>query len=153
MIDCGYKMTNQNIHCFMVEFDPGIDGTPPIFRDQQGQPLDPVPPGAMYWMHRKIWCVVHHVPCSHLCVVTPGGNVWDIDSIGCQRFYPHNCWIRHGDPPNVTDDKDGQTCDAGRGSFGGNGCHVFLCDGEFIDLDRQDADYFYSLRREHRAKM
>ena len=148
---------SQNIQCVMVDFDPGPDGQTPTWRDKAGNVLENLAPGSMYWMHRKITCVAHQVPCSHLMVVAPGGAMWDIDSIGCGRMYPHNCWIRHGEPPQVTVDKDGSnTCDSGRGSFTGRASHVFLWDGEFIDLNRLEHEgtaYFYALKRDHRARL
>lgn len=44
----------------------------------------------------------------------------------------HKCWVRHGNPPNITVDKNGVTCAAGAGSImSSNGYHGFLQNGEF----------------------
>ena len=44
---------------------------------------------------------------------------WDIDgrANNCSMLEDrtHRCWVRHGEPPDVTVDKDGPTCTAGRG--------------------------------------
>lgn len=41
----------------------------------------------------------------------------------------HKCWCRHGDAPNVTVDKNGNTCAAGAGSILVDGWHGFLRNG------------------------
>jgi hypothetical protein len=70
-------------------------------------------------------------PC--LCVMTPGG-IWRIDTRASNCTMPydyaHRCWIRHGEPPNVTVDKAGVTCAAGAGSIQCDTYHGFLRDGE-----------------------
>ena len=43
----------------------------------------------------------------------------------------HRCWIRHGEPPAITVDKDGRTCDAGGGSIRAGIYHGFLRGGVF----------------------
>lgn len=69
-------------------------------------------------------------PC--LTVMTPGG-VWRIDSrasnCGSPYDYEHRCWVRHGEPPAVTVDKEGVTCVAGAGSIQCGDFHGFLRDG------------------------
>lgn len=71
-----------------------------------------------------------------LCVQTPGG-VWQIDSrasnCGLPYDYDHRCWVRHGDPPNITVDKDGKTCAAGAGSIQCGTYHGFLQGGALTD--------------------
>lgn len=42
---------------------------------------------------------------------------------------PHACWVRHGEPPLVTVDKNGVTCNAGAGSIIGGNWHGFLRNG------------------------
>lgn len=42
---------------------------------------------------------------------------------------PHACWVRHGEPPNVTVDKNGVTCRAGAGSIIADDFHGFLRNG------------------------
>lgn len=147
----------MNIRCFMINFDLGPEGGAPTFRHADGRILDPAPPGAMFWMDYKISCpfLLDRVPCRHLFVVAPSGTLWPIDSKGCADPSPHICWSRHGDPPSITVDKRGSGCrgKAGKGSFSDGKCHVFLWDGEFIDLDRVDPEYFYALNRGHRARL
>jgi len=72
-------------------------------------------------------------PC--LCVLTPGG-IWRIDSRASNCTMPydytHRCWVRHGEPPNITVDKVGVTCQAGAGSILIGGWHGFLRNGELV---------------------
>lgn len=67
-----------------------------------------------------------------LWVQTPGGS-WCIDSRASNCTMPydydHRCWIRHGEPPNVTVDKNGKTCAAGAGSIQCGNYHGFLQNG------------------------
>ena len=116
-----------------------------------------VPPGAMWWEHYvEGWFPKgpedHHPqsvpeyrkhptdpsflfadgPC--LCVMTPGG-IWRVDSRASNCTLPydydHRCWVRHGEPPNVTVDKSGgPTCAAGAGSIQCGTYHGFLVAGE-----------------------
>jgi hypothetical protein len=69
---------------------------------------------------------------AHLIVNTPGGS-WDIDSRASNCTLPqdkvHRCWVRHGEPPNVTVDKNGVTCNAGAGSIIRGNYHGFLQNG------------------------
>ena len=71
-------------------------------------------------------------------VKLPSGNYWCIDGrcSNCTRpdDKEHRCWIRHGEPPELTVDKNcepGQTtCSAGAGSIDDNGrYHGFLRNG------------------------
>jgi hypothetical protein len=43
----------------------------------------------------------------------------------------HRCWVRHGEPPRITVDKNGPTCQAGAGSILAGDYHGFLRDGAF----------------------
>lgn len=67
-----------------------------------------------------------------LHVMTPGG-LWVIDSrasnCGLPYDYEHRCWVRHGEPPVVTVDKNGRTCHAGGGSIMCGSYHGFLQGG------------------------
>lgn len=71
-----------------------------------------------------------------LYVVTPGGD-WLIDGRASNCTQPgddiHRCWIRHGDPPIITVDKNGNTCSAGAGSIAIGNYHGFLKNGELTD--------------------
>lgn len=69
---------------------------------------------------------------SIICRV-PKAHDWHIDgpASNCARpNEPHHCWVRHGDPPNLTVDKNGNTCAAGAGSIQTKEWHGFLRDGE-----------------------
>lgn len=67
-----------------------------------------------------------------LLVVTPGGS-WNIDSRASNCGKPidnvHRCWVRHGTPPEITVDKNGDTCSAGAGSIQCGSYHGFLRNG------------------------
>lgn len=55
-----------------------------------------------------------------LIVATPGGE-WMIDGRANNCTKPedrlHRCWVRHGEAPEITVDKNGNTCSAGAGSI------------------------------------
>lgn len=67
-----------------------------------------------------------------LCVRTPGGD-WIVDqrasNCGLPNDNAHRCWVRHGEPPDVTVDKAGVTCNAGAGSIQAGDYHGFLQQG------------------------
>jgi hypothetical protein len=76
----------------------------------------------------------------HLIVRCPNGaestRDWDIDSrcsnCGLPGDHLHRCWVRHGEPPNLTVDKAGVTCNAGAGSIALPHWHGFLRNGELV---------------------
>lgn len=98
--------------------------------------LRDAPDGAMWdatWLHsvpdrcgpdgRAIVCRV------------PNKHNWQIDGFAsnCTRpNEPHKCWVRHGEPPNLTVDKNGNTCSAGAGSILTPSWHGFLRNGELM---------------------
>ena len=98
-------------------------------------------PGMMWnahWMPE--WC--RGPDGLSLVVVCPGGTQWMIDGQASNCTMPsdlgpfdqaHRCWVRHGDPPNLTVDKNGRTCQAGAGSIQAGQYHGFLRNGEFTD--------------------
>jgi len=88
----------------------------------------------------------------YLCCRMPGNHDWAIDgrATNCdspckvcgvpyhahenkghnyEDARPHQCWIRHGPPSNLTVDKNGVTCGAGAGSIVVPGWHGFLTAG------------------------
>lgn len=71
-----------------------------------------------------------------LVVRCPDGHDWIVDgeANNCTRKgdRSHHCWIRHGEPPDVTVDKDGDTCLAGAGSILTPKWHGFLRNGVLI---------------------
>lgn len=100
--------------------------------------LGNVQPGAMWYAW---WFDDTFVPQGehNLAVKTPGGE-WCIDSQSRNCGIPddrqqerHHCWIRHGEPPNITVDKAGATCSAGAGSIQCNSYHGFLRNGYLED--------------------
>lgn len=114
-------------------------------------------PGAMWdaWWMGDLW----RGPDGRCLVVKlPNGHDWTIDGIAsncdapcldcgapmsahlaqsptipCRRLNPtpHKCWVRHGEPPRITVDKNGVTCHAGAGSILSGDYHGFLRDGVF----------------------
>ncbi len=109
--------------------------------------------GVMFWVTFSGGaCDLHEPPCAqHLYVVLPNGSWWGIDGRAsncdspcatCKTPYnrhlpghafidskPHHCWVRHGEPPLITVDKDGTTCGAGGGSIQAGDFHGFLRNG------------------------
>jgi hypothetical protein len=95
-------------------------------------------PGAMWlawWLDDMYTPQGEH----NLVVKTPGGE-WTIDgqANNCtmkddMKQERHHCWIRHGEPPLVTVDKNGTTCQAGAGSIQCNSYHGFLRNGYLED--------------------
>lgn len=94
-----------------------------------------VPAGGMWfadWM-QDIW---KGPDGKCLNVMTPGGP-WCIDSdaSNCTRKDDkvHKCWVRHGVAPDITVDKNGDTCAAGAGSIMCRDYHGFLQKGYLVD--------------------
>jgi hypothetical protein len=100
-------------------------------------PLRDAPPGAMWdawWLKR----IAEGPDGRCLIVKLPNGNDWTIDGQASNCTMPddhqqklHHCWVRHGEPPNITVDKNGVTCAAGAGSILSGDYHGFLVNGEF----------------------
>jgi hypothetical protein len=72
-----------------------------------------------------------------LVMKCPGGSDWTIDGRASNCTLPgdneHRCWVRHGDVPQITVDKNGLTCAAGAGSIQAGNYHGFLRNGVFTD--------------------
>lgn len=66
----------------------------------------------------------------------PDGQDWFIDGRASNCTMPgdkiHKCWCRHGAPPDLTVDKNGNTCNAGAGSIQTRNWHGFLRGGFFV---------------------
>lgn len=97
-------------------------------------------PGAMWdaWWYRGVTGgpFLDPLPDGRSIVVTlPNGHDWCIDMRSSNCTLPddtaHHCWVRHGEPPNITVDKDGLTCQAGAGSIQSGSYHGFLKSGQF----------------------
>ncbi|MBI5697625.1 MAG: hypothetical protein HZC29_03855 [Thaumarchaeota archaeon] len=75
-------------------------------------------------------------PRGHLIVRMPDGGTWGTDSkaSNCtmKEDRTHRCWIKHGEAPNLTVDKQGHTCQAGAGSIQMISWHGFLRNGELV---------------------
>jgi hypothetical protein len=71
-----------------------------------------------------------------LMVILPNGHEWMIDGRASNCTKPddwqHRCWVRHGDPPHLTVDKNGVTCQAGAGSILAGDYHGFLRNGRLV---------------------
>lgn len=104
------------------------------------------PPGAMWyadwiiaqqekWNPENPWWHFGAGPDGHaLCARTPGGE-WHLDARATNCTRPtdntHRCWVRHGEAPYITVDKNGDTCAAGAGSIVSGSYHGFLRNGYF----------------------
>lgn len=95
-------------------------------------------PGAMWdatWHHDvPAWCGFDG---RAIIVKLPNGHDWAIDgrASNCtlKDDTEHRCWIRHGEPPHLTVDKNGRTCAAGAGSIASDGWHGFLRNGMLVE--------------------
>jgi hypothetical protein len=123
---------SERIKCFFVE----VDGAKGLWLDgETWRPFAELPVGGMYfadWYKRK------GTDGHSLIVRTPGGD-WLVDQRASNCSRPnddvHRCWVRHGTPPNVTVDKNGNTCGCGCSiGFGPNfnRYHGFLRDGWLV---------------------
>lgn len=93
------------------------------------------PPGAMW---DAAWLYTMYGPTQDgrvIIVRCPDGDDWTIDGRASNCTNPsdrvHKCWVRHGQPPMLTVDKNGITCNAGGGSIMTSKYHGFLRNGEF----------------------
>lgn len=102
-------------------------------------PLRDAPVGAIwdaFWLHDSTLCGADG---KALICRLPGNHDWHIDGpcSNCpwqnDRDASHKCWVRHGEPPNITVDKNGDTCPAGGGSIQAPGWHGFLRNGELVN--------------------
>lgn len=103
----------------------------------EGRGVNNAPVGAMWdadWFHdTKEMCGPDG---KSINVMTPGGP-WCIDQRASNCTLPqdnvHRCWVRHGEPPEITVDKNGNTCAAGAGSILIGKYHGFLRNGHLTD--------------------
>lgn len=133
------------VTCFLVEL---IDDGPRVRRADTGEifeSLTACPPGAMWdapWMHDHgklkggYLLGGPNTDGRWLVVRLPNGRDWCIDSRASNCTKPdddrHRCWIRHGTPPVLTVDKNGETCAAGAGSIQAGDYHGFLRNGQLV---------------------
>lgn len=126
--DCGYvfkRTDNRQVNDEQIYVD--IDGKEYTLRN-------PVP-GMMYdsW-----WMPDRYKGADGRCltVICPDGKLWQVDARARNCTMPddnvHRCWVRHGEWPDVTVDKNGVTCQAGGGSIDTGTWHGFLRNGYFV---------------------
>jgi hypothetical protein len=142
--DCGAPIPEGHFLCTDGSYSDGLPQyqvlRKRLYNTASGQPE----PGDLFWAswyhdpERRSHCMYWDNcsdPRGHLVAVLPNGHHWDIDSratnCGSKDDRTHRCWVRHGEPPNVTVDKAGDTCSAGAGSILAAGWHGFLVNGEF----------------------
>lgn len=130
--DCGYVFREEDVWQRFTEriyrrTDTGEEMT-----------LRDAPAGAMWYAE---WLDRMYVPQGphNLMVKTPGGE-WCVDgqASNCMmkddfKQEKHHCWVREGEPPNVTAGKGGPTCSAGAGSIQCGNYHGFLRNGYLED--------------------
>ena len=144
----------MNIKCFMVEprevvvGESGRRTCKDWIRPDTGEVKEwphQFGPGAMwvaFWTEDRLranpegYSYANLGPDGHvLNVETPGGT-WCIDSRARNCTMPddkqHRCWVRHGEAPYITVDKNGLTCAAGAGSIMAGNYHGFLRNGELV---------------------
>lgn len=98
-------------------------------------------PGAMW--DASYWDTDQGYDGKAMHVICPGGVEWTIDGRASNCTLPndkvHRCWLRTGEPPNLTVGKSGlpgqTTCQAGAGSIGTRNWHGFLSAGR-LQLNR-----------------
>ncbi len=130
---CGYVFTAEDhrrydVQCLYRRSDTGEE----LMRSQ-------APAGAM-WYDASLDASYVPQGLHNLMVRTPGGD-WAVDgnARNCgqpedRRQEHHHCWIRHGEPPDITVDKSGgPTCTAGSGSIQCHDYHGFLRNGWLED--------------------
>lgn len=130
--DCGYEFTNEDQWQHFME---------PLYSRQDNREaiytLNDAPVGAIWqctW-YEDIQSM-RGTDGKSYCVKTPGGD-WVIDSQASNCTMPtdtvHKCWVRHGEPPMFTVDKNGNTCAAGGGSIQMGNYHGHLINGELTN--------------------
>jgi hypothetical protein len=106
-----------------------------LFSRSDGGPLTTLREASAGAMWYADWWLPNNVgPDGHVLTVRiPGGHDWMVDgrASNCTRKddKTHRCWVRHGTPPLVTVDKNGDTCQAGAGSIQTDDWHGFLRNG------------------------
>lgn len=123
---CGYTFTADDAWQDFTEalYRRGDTGEMTTIRD--------APDGAMW---DAFWYPWKGPDGRSLVAKCPGGHEWMIDGRASNCSLPndtqHRCWVRHGEPPRLTVDKNGLTCAAGAGSILAGNYHGFLRDGAF----------------------
>jgi len=125
---CGYKffkddewhLLSRNVYLYP-------DGTETVLSEAK--------PGSMWYAS---WYNKKGLDGHSVVVKLPNGNDWLIEgkATNCDRpdDKDHLCWVRHGEAPNFTVDKNGNTCSAGAGSISSGNYHGFLRDGKLTPI-------------------
>lgn len=99
--------------------------------------LRDAPAGAIWNAHWMLHGKEEAGDGQYLVVKLPNGNDWAIDSRANNCTMPtddvHQCWVRHGEAPEIHVDKNGQTCAAGAGSILSGNYHGFLHHGWLVE--------------------
>jgi hypothetical protein len=129
---CGFEYTEKNsVKQLFTDDQYGSEDRPgELFSIREA------PVGAMWevpWYHdMKNMCGLDGLA---YILMTPGGQ-WHIDGRASNCTMPeddiHRCWVRHGTAPNLTVDKNGNTCQAGAGSIQAGNYHGFLKNGHLV---------------------
>lgn len=129
---CGYTFQEHD------HWQRNVDSLYQRTDTQEETTIRNAPVGAMWdawWMNDFCQPQGKH----NLAVKTPGGD-WMIDSQASNCTMKddrmqehHHCWVRTGEPPDVTAGKDGVTCGAGAGSIQCGSYHGFLRGGWLED--------------------
>ena len=117
------------------KYGPGAESRP-VYNTPDGTANRP---GDMWYSESDhTYCGFQNCDKKHLMVRLPGGGVWDTDSraINCDKPNDviHRCWVKHTQDgiENMTIDKNGDTCNAGGGSFSQENWHGFIKKGYLI---------------------
>lgn len=126
--DCGYEFKDDDNRMLLSYVMYKRQDTGELYR------LRDAPPGAMW----NSWWVDNDNPDGqYLTVKLPTGHEWDIDgqanNCTMKDDTVHRCWVRHGVAPDITVDKNGNTCLAGAGSIMVPGYHGHLKNGYLTD--------------------
>jgi hypothetical protein len=130
--ECGHTFSDAEKHEQFFSVDQYVCADKPgeLFNIRQA------PPGAIW---RNSWYEDMPSMCGtdgkSYTARTPDGWDWHIDGTASNCGSPndkiHKCWCRHGEAPNFTVDKVGNTCSAGAGSIQTKSWHGFLKEGYF----------------------
>jgi hypothetical protein len=137
-----YPETQWPTRCDHCGAEVSGEHTRQVFREKlYDTPDGRLHPGCLFfedYLHFDDGKCIYWNNCTtpHLFAILPNGRWWDIDSRASNCDQPndrmHRCWVRSGEPPNVTAGKTGHTCGAGGGSIAAGDYHGFLRGGEFV---------------------
>ena len=90
------------------------------------------------WIHKNTKCPYwDNCDGRHVLVVCPDDEIIDLScrASNCDRLEDrtHRCWCIHGTLPDITVDKDGDSCGSGAGSIQTGGWHGFIRHGRLLE--------------------